>query len=181
MCEISPDKLLERLDSCGNGAKHWNEFETICIEILGYLFVPPLQPARIQSRTLSGVERRDAIFPNRNTTPDINWGFLYKELNARMILFEFKNYSKTEIGHEEVNQVKDYLRKSWGKLAFLCSNKIPNQSANKIRNTIFSETQVVILFLQKNHLKEMVYIMQRGEDPSDLIMDLLDSFYLQHE
>ena len=32
-----------------------------------------------------------------------------------------------------------------------------------------------------DHLKEMLFIRDRGEDPSDLILDLIDRFKLEHE
>jgi hypothetical protein len=37
------------------------------------------------------------------------------------------------------------------------------------------------LFVTVDHLKEMLFIKERGEDPSDLIMDLVERFYVQHE
>jgi hypothetical protein len=49
------------------------------------------------------------------------------------------------------------------------------------RNTIYSQEKKVILFLTKSHLKEMLLIKERGEDPSDLIIHLIEAFYLQHE
>jgi hypothetical protein len=39
----------------------------------------------------------------------------------------------------------------------------------------------VILFLTPDGIKEIVYIKERGEDPADLIMDMVEEFYLQHE
>lgn len=62
----------------------------------------------------------------------------------------------------------------------VCSKR-PAGSAHSKRNSIYSEDGKVILFLSKEHLIEMLYIKERGEDPSDLIMDLVEEFYLQHE
>jgi hypothetical protein len=39
----------------------------------------------------------------------------------------------------------------------------------------------VIMFLTKDHLKEMLFIKERGEELLDLIRDLVERFYLQHE
>ncbi len=171
----------QRLEDCPAGQTGWKEFENICIEIFQYLFVPPLSKPKIQPRTFSGIDRRDAVFPNRNFNGINNWGHLYQELGARMILFEFKNYDREEIGKEETNQVKDYMTKPMGRLAILCCNKLPNDAAHLKRNAIFSEEQKIILFLTKLQLVEMLFIKERGEDPSDLIMDLVETFYLQHE
>lgn len=178
--------FIQRLDSCPLGSAGWVEFENLCTEILTFLFVPPLVTSQRQAKTNSGVQRRDAIFPNRNITSNgvaisKNWYHLYQELNARMVLFEFKNYDTTEIGTDEVNQTLNYLTNPMGRLAILICSKIPNNSAHIRRNTIYSNDQKVILFMTKEHLKEMLAMKDRNEDPSDLIIDLLELFYIQHE
>jgi len=153
----------------------------MCIEILSYLFVPPLSPPRIQQRTYYGSDRRDAVFPNRNFDTSNIWGKLFKELGARLILFEFKNYDHKEIGKTEVDQARNYLKEEMGRLAVVCCSKSPSQSAYRRRNTVFGEEKKVILFLMPEHLKEMIFIKERTQDPADLIMDLVEEFYLQRE
>ena len=98
-----------------------------------------------------------------------------------MILFEFKNYDKTEIGKEETNQTRNYMTRPMGRFAVMCCNQSPNIAAHQKRNSIFSEDGKLILFLTTAHLMEMILIKERGEDPSDLIMDLVERFYVQHE
>lgn len=173
--------LRRRLSQCPAGIPGWKQFENICIDTLRFLFVPPLNKPIIQSRSYSGIDRFDAVFPNRNITPGNNWGHLFKELDARMILFEFKNYDKEEIGKDEANQMRNYMKKTMGRLGILCCNRLPNEAAHIKRNQIFSEESKVILFMTVEHLKEMTLIKERGEDPSDLIMDLVEEFYLQYE
>ena len=173
--------LIDRLNACGSGHEHWRSFENICTEILEYLFVPPLNRAISQPRTYSGTNRRDAVFPNRNFDERNNWGLLLRDLNARMVLFEFKNYDTTDIGHEEVIQTDNYLNEAMGRLAIMICSKIPDNGAHIQRNTIYSRSRKVILFLTKEHLREMLFIKERGEDPSDLLVDLVEQFYLQHE
>jgi len=121
------------------------------------------------------------FFPNRNLDARNNWAHLYRELDARLILFEFKNYDAEEIGKEEVNQTRNYLTSTMGRLAIMCCNRPPNDAAHIKRNTIFSEDHKVILFMTTAQLLEMLSIKERGDDPSDLIMDLVERFYLQHE
>ncbi len=173
--------LIDKLMSCPIGAAGWKQFEDICQNILCYLFIPPLSEPKVQPRTYSGIDRRDAVFPNRNFDATNSWGLLLQELNARMILFEFKNYNSTEIGKKEVDQTRNYMTKAMGQLAIVVCRKLPNKAAHIRRNTIFSAEGKVILFLTKDHLKEMLYIKERGEDPADLIVDLVEWFYLQHE
>lgn len=173
--------LINRLLSCPLGTPGWKEFEDVCTEILKYLFVPPLQNPRTQARTYSGIDRRDAIFPNRNFTHDNNWGILFHELGARLILFEFKNYDTSEIGKDEVIQTLNYMSKPMGNLSFIICTKKPDESAHIKRNSIYGDQKKAILFITKEQLLEMIYIKERGEDPSDFLMDLLESFYIEYE
>jgi hypothetical protein len=179
---VSSNQLRRDLDSCPLGTLGWRSFEKTGLDTLTHLFVPPLRLPIPQIHTYSGGERRDAVFPNRIYDINTNWGLLQKELDARMIPVEFKNYDEMEIGSEEVNQISNYLRPTWGRLAILCTNKKPNGSAHRRRNTIYStEDKKLILFLTTEDLKEMLDMKDRGEDPADFIIDSIEAFYLQHE
>jgi len=174
-------ELARRLDECPLGMEGWRHFEDTCIEALEWLFVPPLSKPIIQKKTINGTERRDAVFLNRNLVADSNWGYVHQKLAAELIPFEFKNYDSDDIGPDEVRQTSGYFRKSMGRLAILCCSKVPILSAHHKRNTIYSEHGQIILFLTKEHIKEMLFIRERGEEPSDLILDLIDRFKPEHE
>jgi hypothetical protein len=94
-----------------------------------------------------------------------------------MVLVEFKNYDKEEVGKDEVIQTSSYMRQPMGRLALMVVNKDPDGSAYIKRNSIYSEFQRVIMFLKKDHLKEMLYMKERDEDPADLVMDAIERFY----
>ena len=173
--------LRLRLAACPAGSAGWYAFEQVCIDALTYLFVPPLMKPLIQPRTYSGIDRRDAVFPNRHDIGDSNWARLHRELDVRLLLFEFKNYDKSDVGKDEVNQTHNYLKGTMGRLAILCSNKTPVEAAHIKRNAIYSEFKKMILFLSKDQLLEMIAIKERRDDPSDLLMDMVELFYLQHE
>lgn len=178
--------LTKALYDCPVGKAGWKQFEDICTEILVYLFSPALAKPIEQARTYSGVNRRDMVFPNRNlengnTPAEKNWHLLYEELGARMILFEYKNYDTSEIGHEEVIQAANYLTKTMGNLGIIVGTKQPSDSAHRQRNTTYTNQGKLILFLTKDDLKEMLDIKARGEEPSNMIVDLVERFYIQHE
>jgi hypothetical protein len=108
--EVTPEEIIRRrLLACPAGPAGWREFEDAALEALKYLFVPPLTEPIVQPRTYSGIDRRDAVFPNRNLDGGGHWTHLLQELGARMVLVEFKNYDTEEIGKEEVNQTRNYL------------------------------------------------------------------------
>lgn len=71
---------------------------------------------------------------NRNFIPSNKpgthyWNQLLQELNARMIIVEYKNYKKIGIKAEDVDQFHCYMNNAMGNLAFLISNKKPDNSA----------------------------------------------------
>ena len=173
--------MRTQLDNCPAGDAGWRTFEIVALDTLVHLFVPPLVSPVSQAHTYSGVERRDAVFSNRYPDLTNNWGILRHDLRARMIVVEFKNYDRTGIGREEVDQTANYLRRNWGQLAILCTNVEPNSSAHTRRNSIYSDDKKVILFVTKRDLKEMLDMKDRGEDPSDFIMDTYERFLIQHE
>jgi hypothetical protein len=121
------------------------------------------------------------VFANRQRDAASNWGLLYADHDARMILVEFKNYDCTEIGPEQVAETSSHLRNAWGRLAIMCCSKQPTPAAHRRRNTIYSEERKLILFLTSGDLKEMLDIKDRGEDPSDLIVDSIEEFLIQYE
>ena len=88
----SKRRLMYELDHCPEGKPGAKKYEDICIKILKHLFVPPLGEPSVQSRTESGVDIRDAIFPNRSI--EQNWRSIRDDYEAKYILFEFKNYSQ---------------------------------------------------------------------------------------
>ncbi|MFC9664269.1 hypothetical protein ACFVJ5_28900 [Nocardia sp. NPDC127606] len=173
--------IRRRLTTCPAGRPGWQEYENVGVEALTYLLVPPLSRPQIQAKTLSGIDRRDAIFPNRITDSRSPWGLLYTELKARLILVEFKNYDRIEIGKEEVDQTRNYMKKTMGRLAIVCCNKSPSDAALRRRNIAFSDEGKVILFLTTAHMLEMIDMKERGEDPSEFIIDSYETFLIQHE
>ena len=178
---ISPEEALRRrLVAVPEGHAGWVAFEIACVDALTHLLVPPLSAAQIQGRTYSGTDRRDAIFPNRNRGESNTWGILLAELDARMVLFEFKNYAGP-VGKDEVNQTRNYLSRPMGRLAVIIARNGYEPGAFIKRNTVFSEENKVIVLLTSNDLIEMLDMKERGEDPADLLVDAIERFYIEYE
>lgn len=171
--------LIKKLDNCPEGKDGWKTYEDICLEILSYLFVPPLGEPKVQSRRESGIDIRDAIFPNRNNNE--NWKFIRDDYDAKYIVFEFKNYSEngSEIDKHVLLQIDDYLKRTIGRFGIICSKKSPNNSGLEKRKDVFIEKNKLILFLNNEDLKEMLLRKHKKMDPSDVIIDLIDDFNLK--
>jgi hypothetical protein len=108
------------------------------------------------------------------------WGQLLSDVEARMVLFEFKNYSGP-VGKDEVNQTRNYLTHPLGRLAVVIARNGYEPAAYIKRNSVYSEDKKVVLLLAVDDLKEMLYMKERGEDPVDLIMDNIERFYIEYE
>jgi hypothetical protein len=173
-------ELLDQLDSCPKGIAGWRAYEDVVTAILRFLFVPPLTEPTIQARSFSGIDRRDAVFGNRQMTPDSTWGQLRLELDARMPLFEFKNF-EGEVGKDEVDQTRNYLTGTLGRLGIVCSRTPPSHQARLRRNHVYTQERKVILFLTDENLREMLRMKESGTDPAHFLMDLVEAFYIQHE
>jgi hypothetical protein len=171
--------LIKRLDNCPEGKDGWKTYEDICLEVLNYLFVPPLGEPKIQSRRESGIDIRDAVFPNR--TNNENWKFIRDDYDAKYIVFEFKNYSEngSDIDKQVLLQIDDYLKKTIGRFGIVCSKKSPNKSGLEKRKDVFIENNKLILFVNNENLKEMLLRKHKNMDPSDVIIDLIDDFNLK--
>jgi hypothetical protein len=170
-----------QLDAVPRGLSGWKRFEDAATAALRHLFVPPLAEPVRQARSYSGIDRRDAILPNRNHGLPNAWGRLLHELDARMVLVEFKNYDGQEIGKDEVNQTRNYLTKPLGRFALIVSTTWPNAAAYRKRNSVYSEDGKVIVFLHVEQLKEMLSMQERGEDPAELIVRAVERFYIEWE
>jgi hypothetical protein len=174
----SDAELIERLTHCPPGQQHWREFERVCVEILTGAFVPPLKPPREQARTWNGLERRDALFSLRGVGG--GWQELRQEFEANFLLCEFKNYSDP-VGKDEVNQTRNYLKRTIGRIGVMFSRKGVDDSARRMRNSIYAEEQKVILFFEDRHLIELLQLRAANQDPLDLIQDAIEEFYISYE
>lgn len=171
-------ELVRRLSEIHMGPKAWRDFEIVCTRILSESFVPPLKPPREQARTWSGLERRDALFSLRGAKD--GWEALRNEFDANFLLCEFKNYTDP-FGKDEVNQTRNYLKRTIGRLGAIFSRKGPDEGAKKMRNAVFAEETKVILFFDDNHLGEFLRLKAAGQSPLDLLQDAIDEFYVSYE
>lgn len=170
--------IIERLKQCQPGKQDCYKFEDICIEILTKVFVPPLKSPKIQARTLSGLERRDALFSIRGVKQ--GWDEIRQEFDASFLLCEFKNYVDA-FDKDEVNQTRNYLKDTIGRLGIIFSRKGASPSAMTMRNSIYSQERKVILFFEDKHLIELLRMKEVGQNPLDLIQDAIEDFLISYE
>jgi hypothetical protein len=172
--------LKEKLSGCPAGPPGWRDYEDICIEILKFLFVPPLTLPDIQSRTEGGLLRRDALFPN--WVEQGFWASIGQRHDANFILFEFKNTEDLEPIH--LDQVHKYLsqgKETIGRFGVILSRKAPSSAALKTRKAWFSSGREVILFLDDRLLVKALELREAGGDPVEVLRAEYETFLKSYE
>lgn len=166
--------LVERLRACPVGREGWRGFERVGTDILTRCLVPPLKPPMPQAQTLRGRERRDALFPLRQVRD--GWEDIRQEFDANFLLFEFKDLAEP-FTPVEVDQTRNYLKHTIGRLGIVVSRHGPSDSALERRRSIYADEHKVILFFEDEHLIEMLNCKATNRTPLELIHRAIDEFY----
>lgn len=167
-------ELLRRLSSCKPGRDDAKVFESLCVDILEYLFVPPLKRVVAQSSRSDGHDIRDAVLPN--SAAGYFWNSIRRELDARHVVVEFKNYVDP-INKDAVIQLRKYLaRKSIGRFGLLVSRHPPSESARIARAEAYAEQGCLILFVDDERVRELINMRRDGGDPAAILQAMKEEF-----
>jgi hypothetical protein len=170
--------LLARLKDCRPGRDDATMFQALCVELLEYLFVPPLARVVPQSARSDGHEIRDAVLPN--TAGGYFWESIRREFDAKHLVVEFKNYAGA-VGKDDVNQLRQYLgRKSLGRFGLLMSRRPPSESALTAQADAYGEQGILILFIDDSVVGELVDARSEGRDPSGILQELKERFEIAY-
>jgi hypothetical protein len=166
--------LQRRLAILPAGKGYWKAYEEVCVEILNFLFVPPLGVPAIQTSSEDELDRRDAVYPLREG--DRFWDLVRSDFRTRLVVAEFKNYTDP-IGQTEVESIQQYLyAKAFRMFGLLCTRKPPSESALKARRRAWNEHDKMIVILTDSDLAEMLRMKGDGEKPTTVIEDQLEEF-----
>jgi hypothetical protein len=172
------DALVARLQNCKPGPDSAYEYQTLCIDILKYLFIPPMKDVHAQAARQDGHEVRDAVIHNECTSGF--WWAVYNEFSARHIVVEFKNYTAA-VRKSEVAQLRRYLgRKSLGRFGIILSRMPPSDSALTEQRDAYGENDIMILFLSDSDLVGMIRARANGGDPADVLRRHKNEFEVRY-
>lgn len=162
--EVAENPLISKLKDVPPGEEHWQDYQTICSEILTSCFVPPLSGPFEESRTLEGIHRRDIIFSIPAGISGF-WGWVQNAFSAVAIIVDAKNYSR-ELPPDQIVDVSKYLgAKKLGNLGIIISRRGPSLSAKKqqIHNWIHYEQMIICL--SDDDLKQMITLKETSNNP----------------
>jgi hypothetical protein len=172
----SGSQLCQQLQTIKRGRKTWGAYETLCIQILRYLFPNDLQGWHKQKRTDDGLNRFDYICRMRPTTDF--WRFLIEHLDSRYVLFEFKNYTGPIKQGQILTTEKYLLDRGLRRVAIVVTRSGAHKSAVAMAQGAMREHGKLMIVVNDGQVCRMLHMKERGEDPTDLLFDLTDEFLL---
>jgi len=168
--------LCAELHALSCGKKTWRSYEQLCERILQYLFPSDLHGWHRQARTDDGFNRFD--FVCRIKSDKAFWRFLIEHLNSRYVVFEFKNY-RARIKQGQVLTTEKYLfERGLRRAAIVLTRMGLDKGASAMIQGAMREHGKLILVLDDTQICAMLRMRDRGDDPADLLFDVVDYFLL---
>ncbi|HRP09943.1 MAG TPA: hypothetical protein PLK37_02810 [Terricaulis sp.] len=172
------EALWERINAITPGREGARKYEQRCEEALRYLFEGDLTAWRSQKPT-DQLHRFDLIA--RVSSRNDFWNCLRDRFGGQYIIFEFKNYS-SRIGQAEIFTTEKYLfPKALRTVALLLSRKGGDDHAQAAARGALRESGKVILNLSDDELRSMLLLKDLGEEPSNILLGLLDEMLMSIE
>lgn len=173
--ERSPsDVYMERLEHCkpGKADNADKEYESICTDIIKYLFETEFYKISEQHKTGDEMFRMDLLCSLKGSTAF--WKFLISFYRTKFVVFEYKNYS------EPISQNLIYITEKYlfpvalRNVAFIISRKGFDQNAEKAALGCLRESGKLIVSLDDDDLISMLVMKKTGEEPSDYLLDKIE-------
>jgi hypothetical protein len=168
-------EFADKLVACPTGREHYAQYESIGTELWRYVFEGKLGEPKVQRRTSDGTQRRDVVFRNLRTSPFFER--IFKRFDADYVIVDFKNYGSA-IGSDEIEKVGLYANAALGRFAVAVSRKGATQTAESAQQRWLRDGTVVLV-LSDDHMLEMISRKERGEEPEDVLSDILDELLLR--
>jgi hypothetical protein len=169
------ERAKARLADCPAGKAYYAQFEAIGTDFLSELFPDGLGPPRSQSTTRDGVHRRDVAFRIIPNSPFFRR--IATRFGADFLIVDFKNYARPVDG-PTLESIAKYANRALGRIVLAVTRKGASSASRAAQIRIFNEREVVVLPISDEHVLEMVARKERGEQPEDVLEDLLDEFLL---
>lgn len=168
--------LADRLSRVRAGRSSALKYESLCIEILKFLFGNDLVGWKEQNPTEDKLNRFDCICRAKPTHEF--WRFIIEDLGSRYVVFEFKNYSEAITQGQMLTTEKYLLAPALRKVAFVLTRKGGDIGAHKTAGGAMREHGKLMLILDDNAVTDMLLKRDQGTDPTDIMFDRTDEFML---
>ena len=168
--------LSRMLATIEPGRAEWQRFQSFCVDVLRYLFVPPLNPPKVERANASGGNRPDVILPNYSR--EGFWEYVRNCYKADLIVADAKNYTEP-VGKDEVLQVANYLSShGTGHFGLIIARRGGNSGADEARRRHWGHDQKMITILDDADITAMLTAKAAGREPTDVLLPKLENIRL---
>lgn len=180
-CMESNYGYIDRLETIIAGKKNAQQYEKFCVDILKYLFNDTLSLWEEQQKSNDDLFRFDLICKIKNNITNEFFNTIENYFSSKYIIFEFKNYIE-EITQKEVYTTEKYLYKTALRTVaiLLTRNGVDKNGTKAIKGTL-RENGKLIIVLDDNDIKQMIYAKEHGEDYIQILINKLDKMLVSLE
>lgn len=173
---------VERLERLKPGREHYQDYQTLCIDILKYVLGDYLTLWNMQETANNGMYRFDLCCKIKNGANQDFFDTIQRYFGTKYIVFEFKNYSQ-EITQKEIYTTEKYLyEKALRRVAVIISRMGADDNALAAARGSLRETGKLILCLSDKDLLELIDIKDKNEQPTtDFFEAMLDDLLIHLE
>lgn len=170
--EVQSNNFELRLRECGYGAPHFRVYEDICADIIMYLFGDEFSKIKRQHVSSDALFRMDMICALKGTSEF--WKTLNKYYNSKFVVFEFKNY-ESQLDQNLIYITEKYLfNAALRNVAVIISRNGFTDNAKIASDGCLKENGKLIIDVTDSDLIKMIKIKDRGEEPADYLLSLLE-------
>jgi len=168
--------LTERLEKCSKGKKAFAEYESICSDIIKYLFDDEFSITKEQHNSADNLFRMDLICSLKGNSEF--WRLLIQHYNSRFIVFEYKNYNK-HLDQNLIYITEKYLfNAALRNVAIIISREGFSKNAETAARGCLKENGKLIIDITDNDLIQMINIKDDGEEPADYLLNKLENYLM---
>ena len=168
--------LKERLINCKHEKKASAEYESICSDIIEYLFDDEFSITDKQHNSADKLFRMDLICSLKGNSEF--WKLLIQHYNSRFIVFEYKNYNK-QLDQNLIYITEKYLfNTALRNVAIIISRKGFSENAEAAARGCLKENGKLIIDITDNDLIQMIDIKDDGEEPADYLLNKLEKYLM---
>jgi hypothetical protein len=169
-------EFKQRLEACPTGLDHFNQYEKLGTEIWEYIFEGKLGIPKVQRTTNDRVQRRDSLFPNLRVSRFFQR--VFDRFDADFVIVDFKNYADP-ITSDEIEDVGNYANQAIGNFVVAVTRQ-GGSSAAMTAQVRRLRDGVAIITVSDSQMLEMIARKERGENPEDVLSDLLDELLIKY-
>ena len=168
--------FIEKLKRIPPGRESSMEYQKLGTEIIKFLFKTEFTKTLEEDYTKDKMFRRDLLCGIKGSSEF--WKLIMQHYNSRFVVFEFKNYTE-KIDQNFIYITQKYLyNAALRNIAIITSRNGFSDNAYKAATSILTKDGKLIMDLTDDDLITMLMMKADEQDPSDYLLDKLQTFLM---